>query len=31
MDEAMRGTMIDYTIVSVAETKILDVFEYDAV
>lgn len=29
MDEAMHGTMIDYTIVSVAETKILDVFEHE--
>jgi len=28
IDEVMKGTMIDYDIVSVAETQILDVFEY---
>lgn len=28
MDEAMGGTMIDYVIVSMAETTIMDVFEY---
>lgn len=29
MDEAMRETMIDYVIVSVVETSIMDVFELD--
>lgn len=28
IDEAMRGTMIDYEVVSVVETKLLEVFEY---
>ena len=28
IDEVMGGTMIDYSIVSVAETSIMDVFEY---
>ena len=28
IDKAMGGTLIDYVLVSVAETKILDVFEY---
>ncbi len=28
IDEAMGGTMIDYVIASVVETKLMDVFEY---
>ena len=28
IDEVMGGTMIDYSIASVAETKIMDVYEY---
>ena len=28
IDEVMGGTMIDYVIASVAETKLMDVFEY---
>ena len=28
LDEVMGGTMIDYVIVSVAETQLMDVFEY---
>lgn len=28
IEEVMGGTMIDYVIVSVAETKLMDVFEY---
>lgn len=28
LDEVMSGTMIDYVIVSVIETSIMDVFEY---
>lgn len=28
LDEAMSGTMIDYVIVSVIETNIMDMFEY---
>ena len=28
--DVMNGTMIDYTIVSIVETNILDVFEYEA-
>ncbi|MCR4603597.1 MAG: DUF4494 domain-containing protein [Prevotella sp.] len=28
INEVMGGTMIDYTILSVAETKLMDVFEY---
>ena len=27
-DEVMGGTMIDYTIIAIQETKIFDVFEY---
>ena len=30
IDEVMGGTMIDYVISSVSETKIVDVFEYSA-
>ena len=30
IDEVMGGTMIDYDIVSIAETQIMDVFEHDA-
>ena len=30
IDEAMGGTMINYVICSVSETKIMDVFEYTA-
>ena len=30
IDEVMGGTMIDYVISSVSETKIMDVFEYSA-
>lgn len=30
IDEVMGGTMIDYVISSVSETKIMDVFEYKA-
>lgn len=29
VDEAMKGTMIDYNIASLSETKILDVFEHN--
>jgi hypothetical protein len=28
IDEVMGGTMIDYSIASVSETPIMDVFEY---
>ena len=28
IDEVMNGTMIDYVIASVAETTLMDVFEY---
>ena len=28
IDEVMSGTMIDYVIASVAETALMDVFEY---
>jgi len=28
IDEVMGGTMIDYVIASVAETTLMDVFEY---
>ena len=28
IDEVMGGTMIDYEIISIAETQIMDVFEY---
>ena len=28
IDEVMGGTMIDYVIASVSETKLMDVFEY---
>ena len=28
IDEVMGGTMIDYSIASVAETKIMDIYEY---
>jgi hypothetical protein len=30
LDEVMGGTMIDYSIVSVAETQIMDVYEHVA-
>ena len=30
IDEVMGGTMIDYDIVSIAETQIMDVFEHGA-
>ena len=30
LDEGMRGTMVDYLIVSVAETPIMDVYPYKA-
>lgn len=30
INEVMNGTMIDYTIVSIVETNILDVFEHEA-
>lgn len=30
IDEVMGGTMIDYVIVKIEETKIMDVFEYSA-
>lgn len=29
IDEVMGGTMIDYVVVSVSETKVLDVFEHE--
>ena len=31
IDEAMGGTMIDYAIVSVVETNIMDVFEHETI
>ena len=30
LDEGMKGTMADYTIASVAETQIMDVYPYEA-
>ena len=30
LDEGMKGTLADYTIASVAETQLLDVFPFDA-
>ena len=30
LDEGMKGTLADYTIASVAETQLMDVFPFDA-